>query len=157
MQKEDLLGFNLDDFKDREADNDDDENSPAWEACEEGESIKRHHDTAVILVRREHLLRTVALHEPGDYNKSIVTLRAPDMGAKGVGMLLRSALQGHPDDHEVKAVAHNVMQAVSKLAGSLKAPMISEIVNWHLHRPLCPSQTEFSFRSIDDAWLYRTA
>ena len=155
--KKELLGFHIGKLESLEADSGDIENSSLMEAQEEGGTIKRYHDTTVVLVHMNRLLRFLVLSEIWDHYRSEITEEAPDRGARGVDMMLGQALKAHPKDGELKDMARNAMESASELTDSMKAPMISELVTWYIHRPLCPDQTEFSLDSNADDFLYETA
>lgn len=147
----------MDRLENLEADSGHVENSPLREAHEEGKIIKRYHDTTVVLVHMNHLLKPVVLHEIRDYGRSKVTEEAPDRGVRGVGMMLEKALKVHPDDSYLKVVVRDAMQAAIGLADTMKALMISEIVTWYIHRSLRPDLTELGVDSTGDDFLYGTA
>ena len=102
--KSELLGLPQGKLEDLETDNSDGEDFNPRDASEEGKITKRYRNTAVVLVRSQHLLKLLTLHEVSDYNRSGINEEAPDRGVKGVGMMLGKALKVHPDDSHLKTV-----------------------------------------------------
>ncbi|KAF4957882.1 hypothetical protein FSARC_11146 [Fusarium sarcochroum] len=70
--KKELLGFDLDKLEEREPDSDEDEDLHPMDAMEERETTQRYHDTAVILVHKEHLLRLIAWETAPTCTASVV-------------------------------------------------------------------------------------
>ncbi|KAJ3550364.1 hypothetical protein NM208_g8 [Fusarium decemcellulare] len=128
--EKEMLGFDL---KNRNPDSDDDENLPPWEACEEGESIRRYHDLAALIIPKEHLMTLIKREGyGGGYNKFSGGFYQPrEPTTENLVVMIANDLERFPQDPKTRLAALKVMESLSA-AGTLNGPAVGRIAKWSL-------------------------
>ncbi|KAF4471785.1 hypothetical protein FALBO_1295 [Fusarium albosuccineum] len=128
--EKEMLGFDL---KNRDPDSDDDENLPPWEACEEGESIRRYHDVAALIIPKERLMTLIKREDyGGGYNKYAGVYYPPRVSTtENLMVMIANDLERFPRDPKTRLAASKVMESLSA-AGTLNGPAVGRIAKWSL-------------------------
>ncbi|KAF4987491.1 hypothetical protein FDECE_15411 [Fusarium decemcellulare] len=128
--EKEMLGFDL---TNRDPDSDDDENLPPWEACEEGESIRRYHDLAALIIPKERLMTLIkAEGYGGGYNRFAGVYYQPrEPTTENLIVMIANDLERFPQDPKTRLAALKVMESLSA-AGPLNGPVVGRIAKWSL-------------------------
>ncbi|KAF5021733.1 hypothetical protein F66182_6234 [Fusarium sp. NRRL 66182] len=136
--RREVLGFDLEELEKRKPDSDDedDPNMPGWELTEEGETTRRYHDHAIVLIPKGGLFDLVKLdgrHNPQwKASRAPQTVEAYDKGLGGIVAMIVRDLEKFSQDSKALMLATRVINTLSTAQDAIKRLFIAPFAVWSL-------------------------
>lgn len=129
--RKEILGFSQYNLELREADSDDLEDNPEW-ACEEGEYSRRYHDTAALIIPRDHVLNVIDCRKHAPYVHSYGGTTSRHQVVENLVNMLTADMESFPDDQKTRQVLLDMLTSLSGNGEILRAPAVERILELSL-------------------------